>query len=389
MIYGIISEFNPFHNGHKWLIDRVKSEHNAVIAVMSSSFVQRGDVSIISKADKTKAALINGIDLVIELPAVYSLSNAEGFAKTATDIIKATGITNSLVFGSECGNVDLLNRAITALDNARVQDKIKEYMGKGEYYPRAVYNSVKEFYSEEITIIYEGANNILGIEYMKAIKGSNITPVTFKRKGSGHDSINPTENIASGSYIRNNYSDKELYTPDYPITATANIENIDKLFTYRLLSMSGTELKKYYDIEEGIENRILSCAGNNNSFIELCESIKTKRYTMARIRRILCCALLGITKEIKEIPVPYIRVLGFTDKGRELLTEMKAKATLPIITNVKDGYDRLDDKGKKIMDIELLATEIWNLARDYNSEKENKLKNDFQQQIINVNYLKK
>lgn len=382
MIYGIISEFNPFHNGHKWLIDRVKSENNAVIAVMSSSFVQRGDVSLISKEDKTKGALINGIDLVIELPAVCSLSNAECFAKTATDIIKATGITDSLLFGSECGNVDLLYRAIMALDDVKVQDKIKEYMGRGEYYPRAVYNSVRELYGEKISKIYDGANNILGIEYMKAIKDSDITPVTFKRKGSEHDSINPTENIASGSYIRDNYSKKELYTPDYPIADTANIENIDKLFIYRLLSMTAAELRKYQDVEEGIENRILSCARRSNSFAELCKSIKTKRYTMSRIRRILCCALLGITKEIKEIPIPYIRVLGFTGKGRELLAVMKDKATLPIITNVKNGYDRLDDKGKKIMDIELFATEIWNLARNNNSDKENKLKNDFQQQII-------
>ncbi len=384
MTYAMVSEFNPFHNGHKLLIDKVKNDDNAVISVTSSSFVQRGDISIINKRDKTAAALNNGVDLVIELPAVYSLTNAEMFGKLAIEIIKATGVADKLFFGSESGDISLLKNAVKALENSNVQDNIRCNMDNGEYYPKAIYNSVKEIYSEEIANIFDGANNILGIEYIKALKDSTIEPVTFKREGSSHDSEKRTSSIAGGSYIREHFSEKELYIPKYKITSTARIENIEKVVIYKLLSMKAEELQKFPDVTEGIENRILSFARENNSLSELCHNIKTKRYTMARIRRILCCILLGITREIQNTPVPYIRALGFNEKGEALLKKMNSVANLPIITNVKMGYDTLNEKGKKIMDIEILATHIWNLARDNNFNMENYLKSDFQQPIIKV-----
>ncbi|MDY4813628.1 MAG: nucleotidyltransferase family protein, partial [Ruminococcus sp.] len=149
MVYGLISEFNPFHNGHKWLIEQVKGEENTVITVMSGSFVQRGDISIINKYDKARASLQNGVDLVIELPAVYSLANAEIFAKSAVSILDKTGVTDRLFFGSECGDIDVINNALDIINNQNVQAKIKENMNKGLYYPKAVYNSIKELYNEE------------------------------------------------------------------------------------------------------------------------------------------------------------------------------------------------------------------------------------------------
>lgn len=378
MIYGLVSEFNPFHNGHKALIDKVKSEDNTIISVMSTSFVQRGDISIINKYDKTRAALMNGVDLILELPAVYSLSNAEIFGKASVDILKNTNSVDKILFGSECGNIDKLNTAIEALNNPDVQIRIKEYMDKGEYYPKAVYNSIREIYNEEISNIYSGANNVLGMEYIKAIKGSSIDAETYSRVGSGHDSKEATDNIASGSFIRNNYSDKELYIPDYPITDTAHIENIEKLIIYKLSSLTPQELKEIPDVDEGLENRIIEATKMYNSFEEICNSIKTKRYTMARIRRIMCNTLLGITKETKKLPVPYIRVLGFTSKGSKLLKNITLNSPVPVITNVKDGYDSLDSKGKKVMDIEILASRLWALASDHNTI----IKNDFQQGII-------
>ncbi|MGN1132405.1 MAG: nucleotidyltransferase family protein, partial [Ruminococcus sp.] len=133
-------------------------------------------------------------------------------------------------------------------------------------------------------------------------------------------------------------------------------------------------------VTEGIEKRIIDGAGKYNSFIELCNGIKTKRYTMARIRRILCCGILGITREIQFPPVPYIRVLGFTEKGRKLLSEIKEKSPIPLITNVKAGYDSLDQRGKRIMDIEILATRLWSLSSNNNTV----LKNDFSQPVVKV-----
>ena len=378
MVYGLISEFNPFHNGHKWLIEQVKGEENTVVTVMSSSFVQRGDISIINKYDKARASLQNGVDLVIELPAVYSLANAEVFAKSAVSILDKTGVTHRLFFGSECGDIDVIKKALDIIDDQNVQRKIKENMDKGLYYPKAVYNSIEELYNKETAKIFHGSNNILGLEYVKALKNTTMDAVTFTRKGSNHDSNEVTENIANGSFIRQNYSDKELYIPKYPIQDTAVIENIEKLIIYKISQMTEESLREIPDVAEGIEKRIIDCAGRYNSFTELCDGIKTKRYTMARIRRILCCIVLGITKEIQNTPVPYIRVLGFTEKGRKLLPQIKEKSPIPLITNVKAGYDCLDQRGKKIMDIELLATRLWSLS----SNNCTALKNDFSQLIV-------
>lgn len=378
MIYGLVSEFNPFHNGHKWLIDKVKKENDIIVTVMSSSFVQRGDISIISKMDRTKASLQNGVDLVLELPSVYSLSSAEDFGRSSIEILKSTNIIDCIVFGSECGSIEQLKKGISAVNDCNVQSLIKENMNKGVTYPKAVYNSVSELYSGDIGNLFDGANNILGIEYLKSLEGSNISAVTFSRKGTGHDSDKSQGQYASGSFIRDNYSDKELYTPDYPITDTAKIENLEKIILYKLSSMTENEIKNIPDVDEGFENRIVSTVQNSTNFNELCEKLKTKRYTMSRIRRILCRAILGIDKEIKSIDVPYIRVLGFTEKGSTLLKDIKNNSSLPLITNVKIGYDNLDCNGKKILEIENIATKLWSLASCHNTI----LNNEFTQQII-------
>lgn len=378
MIYGLVSEFNPFHNGHKWLIDKVKTENDTVVTVMSSSFVQRGDISIISKMDRTFASLKNGVDLVLELPSVYSLSSAEDFGKSSIEILKGTNIIDKVVFGSECGDVDLLKKGISALKDKNVQNIIKENMNKGVTYPKAIHNSILELYSDDIANLFDGSNNILGMEYLKSLENSNISAITFSRKGAGHNDEFSSGDFASGSYIRDNYSNRELYTPKYPITDTAKIENIEKIILYKLSSMTENDLRNIPDVQEGFENRIIKAVQNTNNFNELCEKLKTKRYTMSRIRRIICRAILGIDNSVKEISVPYIRVLGFTEKGSKLLKEIKENGTLPLITNVKIGYDNLDNTGKKILEIENLATRLWSLASCNNTI----LNNDFTQQII-------
>lgn len=378
MIYSLVSEFNPFHNGHKWLIDKVKTENDTVVTVMSSSFVQRGDISIISKMDRTFASLKNGVDLVLELPSVYSLSSAEDFGKSSIEILKATNIIDKVVFGSECGDIDLLKKGISALKDENVQSLIKENMNKGVTYPKAIHNSISKLYSDDIANLFDGANNILGMEYLKSLENSNITAITFSRKGAGHNDEFSSGDFASGSFIRENYSNRELYTPEYPITDTAKIENIEKIILYKLSSMTENELRNIPDVHEGFENRIIKAVQNTNNFNELCEKLKTKRYTMSRIRRIICRAILCIDNSVKEISVPYIRVLGFTEKGSKLLKEIKENGTLPLITNVKNGYDNLDNNGKKILEIENLATKLWSLASCNNTI----LNNEFTQQII-------
>lgn len=378
MAYGIVSEFNPFHNGHRLLIDK---SDDITVSVTSSSFVQRGDVSFINKADKTKAALKYGVDIVLELPAVYSLANAEVFARSSVEILRSVGIVDKLLFGSECGDVNLLKYSISILKNTTVQEKIKEYMEGGLYYPKAVYNAVKEIYNEETAKVFSGANNVLAIEYIKALEGSTIEPVTLKRVGSGHDSKTVYNNIASGSYIRENFSEKELYAPDYTITDIAKIENIEKLIVYKFSNMTDEQIKNLPDVGEGIENRIVAAVKNYNTFLEICNAVKTKRYTMARIRRILCCGLLSITKDLQQSSVPYVRILGFTDRGKQYLKEIRSNCKIPVIINLCSDYNKLSEVGKKFINTEIIATRLWSLASANNTI----LKNDFSQPIIKNN----
>lgn len=370
MIYGVVAEFNPFHNGHKYLLEKAD---DAVISVTSSSFVQRGDISLINKYDKTAAALSNGVDLALELPAVYSVANAEIFAKSAVSILNACGIVDRLIFGSECGNTKLLNDAASAAENVDVQKMIRKKMNSGLYYPKAVYEAVCEIYGADTAEIFRGANDILATEYIKALKDTDIKPFAVQRTGSGHDSNIPNGNIAGASYIRANISEIEKYAPTYDICDTARINNIEKLIICKLSEMTSDELRLLPDVAEGLENRIKEAAECCNTFDDICNYIKTKRYTMARIRRILCCAMLGITEELQHKPVPYIRVLGFTRRGKELLSKIGKNSSLPLLTNPGKSFSTLSKTGQTVLNIELFATRLWSLASCNNTILKNEL----------------
>ena len=365
-ICAVICEYNPFHKGHKHQIDVIKSKsENPIVAIMSGNFTQRGDIAVIDKFKRTEIALDNGVDLVIELPAVYAVSSAENFAKAGVKIAQALGVTENLCFSAEEKNTDLLFEIANAFDREDFNSKVKEFMDKGDYYPIAVQKAVEVTVSKDAANTVTKANNILSVEYLKALKNTDIKPMIIERIGVGHDCTECSGDITSASNIRKMINEKSDNIFEYMPTCNkelfenpANLDNLEKIILYKLRTMSREDIEKLPDVNEGLENRIYTSVKNSTTLQELINNIKTKRYTMARIRRIIICALLGITKDMQSIDVPYIRVLGFDKKGGELLKQAK----LPLITNVSDGYKNLDKNAKKIFDVDLLASDLYSLG---------------------------
>lgn len=374
---GVICEFNPFHNGHKFLLENIKSNYaDKTICIMSGSFVQRGDVAVFDKYQRTAAALQNGADVVIELPVPYVLSNAEGFAENGVKIAKETGC-DMLCFGIENTDTKSLVELSKIIRSKKTQEKISSYMKDGDYYPRALYNSILELYGNDMAEILNSGNNALALEYIKACEKYDITPIGIERTGATHDCEKAIGDIASGSYIRKLIDDFEDFSEFVPNTFTnpANIYKIESAVVYRLKTMSKEDMANLPDVNEGLENRIYNAVLDYNSLNAILQSIKTKRYTLARIRRIIMCAFLRITKEMANTPLPYIRVLGFREDSSSLL---KFSTELPIITTVSSGYKTLEKPAKKIFDTEMLASHLFSMC----CEKSSLCKNDFENGII-------
>lgn len=358
----VICEFNPFHNGHKYLLDEIKSQgFDAIICIMSGSFTQRGEVAITNKFERTKAALKNGADLVIELPAPYAASSAQIFAKGAVDIIKATNVVDKVFFGSECGEIELIKKAALATKDKDVNIVLKEKMAEGDYYPQALQKAVNEVFGNEISAILSSPNNTLGVEYVKALMGSNIDMGTIKRIGVDHDSSQTSDNFASASLIREmifKNEDISNYVPCGDFKNLAKTEFGERAIFYKLKSMTLEDFENLPDVTEGLHNRIYEAVRNCNSLEELFSEIKTKRYTLARIRRIITSAVLDITKGMQSSPLPYLRVLGMTETGEKVLSQISKKTSLPIVTNVATAVKTLDGKAKEMLLCDIKATDI-------------------------------
>ncbi|MGN1123094.1 MAG: nucleotidyltransferase family protein, partial [Eubacterium sp.] len=288
MSVGIICEFNPFHKGHRHLIDTVKNDKsiadNTVICIMSGNFVQRGELAICDKFTRAKTAIENGADLVIELPCIYSLMSAEGFAKYSVQILESTGVVDMLAFGAECDDISRL-KATAAEIESKKEEIIRE-MKSGVSYPTARKNVISND-------ILDYPNNILAIEY---IKHTSLPCTAVKRIGKGHDT---DDNLYSASAIRNQMSLDDI----------CSLKNCEKAVLARLRTMSREDFSKIEDVTEGLENRIYEAVKSSLSLDELYDSIKTKRYTHSRIRRIILKAYLGITEDYI-FDAPYIRILG-------------------------------------------------------------------------------
>ena len=333
MNWGIICEFNPFHGGHKYLIDSVKKDGDGVICVMSGSFVQRGEAAVYSKFDRAAEAVKNGADLVIELVTPCSTLSAQGFAEAGVALLESTGVCDALAFGAECDDVEELKKVA---DEIKARDaEIQETLKSGISYPAARRSVVD-------SPLLDTPNNILGIEYLSCTK---LPAVAVKRIGKGHDS---DDGEYSASEIRKHLADK------------ACLENCESAVLYKLRTMSAEDFLQIDDVSEGLHNRIAEAVKTAGRLDELYDSIKTKRYTHARIRRIILRAYLGITKDTDKTP-RYLRVLAMNEKGRDLLALIAKRGNLPVITRYKDAKECGGDVLAQF-ERECVYTDIWGLC---------------------------
>ena len=393
-ILAIVAEYNPLHNGHLYQLQKSKKLINPdySICIMSGNFVQRGDTSIIDKWSKAEAAIKCGMDLVIELPVLYSISSAENFAEGALKILDAFGNDVTISFGSECGDLETLNSIANVL-----YDEPKEFttiltheLSKGLSYPKARENALLLYLNDvrKYANVLSDPNNILGIEYLKAIKRlkSKVTPLTIKRIDAGYNSLKIKDRLASATAIRNLIKNNEdvkklMPAPSYNIL-TENIKHgkivndfsvFEKEIIYTLRKMSVQEIANLRDVSEGLENLIKQAVNSCNNLEDLINSIKSKRYTRSRIQRILLYSILNITK--KDIQdsykiKPYIRVLGASQRGKILLSQISnPKAKYPVITSVKKFMDNNNNKIlKNMLEKDILATNLYTLGYEYDSK---------------------
>ncbi len=374
-VCGIICEYNPFHNGHKYQIDALKQNFgfDAVVCVMSGNYMQRGDIAVFDKNIRARAALKCGADLVLELPTVHAMQTAEVFARNAVYILSESGIIDSLAFGAECDDVPLLTKIaeLLAFEPARFKDALRSELdfGKPFFTARAV--AIERMLGKSAADIIAEPNNILAVEYIKSLLRfeSGIEPLAIKRVFSGHNDNKIIGATSSASAIR-----EALYHGDdgaydalpqnlsrlYKNAEIRNIENLSAAVISKIMLSEPTKLKDISDIGEGLENKLVSAARGAHSFFELCENIKSKRYAHSRISRIVLSAFLGITKKDAATPPQYIKILDFTDTGRELLHRAKKVSSLPLAKN-RNSIKNLPS-ALKIWDRELIFDDIYNLA---------------------------
>ena len=335
-ITAVIAEYNPFHFGHRYQLEQIKKHSDAAVVIMSGPFVQRGEAAITDKWTRARAALLNGADLVLELPVIFALASAREFASGAVSLLDRTRAIDKLCFGTESGDAEALIKAAEIIENEppQVSGKIKALVSEGMSYPAARELAFSELFPGGLL---SSPNNILAIEYIRALMriDSAIEPMPILREGSGYHDIEVNK-FASASGIRSRiFSGQDiselLPCPDFEIYSTSVL---DTAVTACLRTMAPERLAEINGVSEGLENRIIRAALMHSSINDIAAAVKTKRYTLTRIKRILLSSLLGITHELASMKPNYIRVLGMNVTGAEVLRLMKQNIT--VITKAAD-----------------------------------------------------
>ena len=389
-VLGIVAEYNPFHNGHLYHIQKTKEMTGAkfVVCVMSGNFVQRGNTSIVDKWTKTQMALASGIDLVLELPTIYSVSSAESFAQGAMKILDNLGIVDTVSFGTETDDFAALNNIATIITEEPKEyvNMLKEELKQGVSFPKAREQALIKYLNDDVRYkdILNSPNNILGVEYLKALKQlkSKITPIAIKREKVYYNDNVIVDDFASATAIRKLVTNKEFASllkvvprvtyetliKEYEVgNVVLDIQRFEKEIFYTLRRMSVNEIAELPDVSEGLENTIKNAANFCNNIKDFINMVKTKRYTQTRIQRILLFALLGITKKDMQAAkkvVPYARVLGFNEKGKLLLSGISQNnPKMNVITSVKRFMDNNTNKTyKRMLEIDIFATDVYTLG---------------------------
>lgn len=407
-IVGLITEYNPFHNGHLYHLEKSKEVTGCkyTVAVMSGNFLQRGEPALLDKWSRTQMAIDNGIDLVIELPVLYACQSAEYFAFGAISILDSLGVVDSVSFGSECGDLEIICKIADILNREPKEfvTYLKELLSTGITFPEARTKALikyikneyesKSFSPQSLNHVLSSPNNILGIEYIKAIKklNSSLKPFTIKRMSADYNTKEITGKISSAAAIR-----KEIFSSDNLINIKKTlpnsshtilkrfldsyksfncIKNFNDILIYILRTSSPDSLKEILDIDEGLENRIIKCSNEFNSLFEILDCINTKRYTYTRLQRIFMHLLLGIYEtdflQLHKKQPQYIRVLGFNKNGMEILNSAKKTSKVPIITKFSSYKKIKNEYLNKMIEFDKKATDIYFLGLNkYNGNKSN------------------
>lgn len=388
-VIGIVAEYNPLHNGHIYHIRQCRDlcRPEAVVCVMSGGFTQRGEPALVDKWARAEMALAAGVDLVFELPVAFAARSANHFARGALLALAATGIVTHICFGSECGDLDLLRKIASVLNDEpeSYRREIKSALKEGESFPAARSLALvrhlaarAEIDPGEMASVLEQSNNILGIEYLRVLESENLAlePLTVKRHGAGyHQSgnlINP-----GASFIRReilagrplgelsglpsptrDILDREFKAGRGP----ADPSRLFDMVRFQLLKTPSTEISDLYDVSEGLENRIKNAAYSAHPG-EMADRLKTKRYSSTRLTRILLYACLGLTKQKAQVfdvygPL-YLRLLGFSPQGRKILHEIRGKSGLPLISRLGSLHSpRYSAAMQEMLALDCLATDL-------------------------------
>lgn len=383
-IAGIICEYNPLHNGHAWQIRQTRQQGAThVIAVLSDHFVQRGDTALLHKFDRARLAVLSGVDLVLELPVMYSCAPAEIYASGAVGLLRRLHILDQLSFGCSVDNSRQFGEFL-AISGRILESHAGELRGllkSGLSYPASVAQLCRTYIPEHAGIL-DDPNNLLGLEYVRAMQksGCDWEIVTILRQQVAHDSLLPGENFASASYLRgeilknynlnnlNNYlpeCTRDLLEEAIRNRALASLDSLEQVILYRLRTISESELLQLPDMTPSLAGRFLKYR-NAGSLSEFLRTVRTKCCTLARIRRILVSMILGLHQEdvqgLRDNP-PYVRILAFNQRGSELLGILRRTSEIPFGTSLRK-LSKLNPESEKLAGIESRTAQIYSLAQE-------------------------
>lgn len=378
-ICGIIAEYNPFHKGHAHQIAETRKklgQDTAIVCLMSGDWVQRGEAALMPKQARAAMALQAGADLVLELPLPWALSSAERFAAGGVSVLSRLGCVSHLSFGAEHPVLeDIVELGDILREQQTIQDTIKEMQSGISFAAareRALYKKV-----QERAALLRSPNNILAVEYCKAIgvQGASLEPVLIPRKGAGHDTADTAEGMASASEIRRRLRAGESVKDLVPEQNLGLLEQtiaaghalldtgrLETMMLAKLITLTPEQLGRLPDATEGIENRLWQAIREHRTLEDIVKAATTKRYPAARLRRMLCCAFLGITRADSQGAPPYVKVLAFNDKGRGVLHTLRKSARIPVLTKPAHGQ-KLEGAARQLLETEAMAADLHALAR--------------------------
>ncbi len=374
MVAGIVCEYNPFHKGHLYQLEKTKQAGaDAIVCVMSGNYVQRGDCAIFDKWIRARAAVLCGADVVIDLPVAWAVSSAENFARGSVSLLKEFGI-DMLSFGSECDSKELLLTTRESVNDERVVALTKKYMSQGLSYPVSLHKGVTEIYGEEAADVVSSPNSTLAVEYLKQLsKHDGIDFLPVKRVGAAHDSQSIVGEYLSASGIRESVKQGNMLNSALPEEAAALfdkelennfapclLENNERGILSCLRELDLSELQCFISDENGLAQRVYECVKASHSLAELYESVKVKNYTLSRIRREVISAYLKIPKDIALKAPPYIKILAVNEKGLSLLSQAKKNSAIPIVTRHSE-MQNLSQYAKDIYNLQCTSTDKFAL----------------------------